>query len=58
MEFGLELTLAAQQMGHSLKVHTDVYHHWISEQHHQRAFDKLLARSDRPQAPQMQILKE
>ncbi|MFW6359494.1 MAG: hypothetical protein ACOC0N_09850, partial [Chroococcales cyanobacterium] len=31
MEFGLDLSLATQPMGHSVKVHTDIYHHWISE---------------------------
>lgn len=52
LEFGLEVSLAAQQMGHSVQVHCDLYHHWISERHHQRAFEMLMLRSDRPLAPQ------
>ncbi len=51
LEFGLDLSLAAQQMGHSVKVHSDIYHHWISERHHQRAYDLLVNRRDRPSAP-------
>ncbi|MFP4254248.1 MAG: site-specific integrase [Halothece sp.] len=51
LEFGLDLSLASQQMGHSVKVHTDIYHHWISERHHQRAYDLLINRRDRPDAP-------
>jgi integrase len=51
LEFGLDVSLAAQQMGHSVKVHTDTYHRWISDRHHQRAFDLLMMRGDRPKAP-------
>lgn len=42
MEAGLHQTLAAQQMGHSVIVHTQVYQRWISEREHQRAFDCLM----------------
>lgn len=51
LEFGLDLSLAAQQMGHSVKVHTDIYHHWITERHHQRAYEVLMNRKERPDAP-------
>ncbi len=51
LEFGLDISLAAQQMGHSVSVHTDLYHLWISDRHQQRAFDALMMRSDRPKAP-------
>ncbi|OLP18103.1 integrase [Leptolyngbya sp. 'hensonii'] len=51
MEFGLDISLAAQQMGHSVQVHTETYHHWISDRHHQRAFETLMMRSDRPTPP-------
>lgn len=50
-EFGLDVSLAAQQMGHSVQVHTDLYHHWISDRHHQRAFDALMMRANRPLPP-------
>jgi integrase len=52
LEFGLDISLAAQQMGHSAKVHSDLYHHWISDRHHQKAYDLLMQRSDRPKPPQ------
>jgi integrase len=51
LEFGLDLSLASQQMGHSAQVHTDTYHAWISERHHQRAYEAIMMRSDRPQPP-------
>jgi len=51
LEFGLDVSLAAAQMGHSVQVHTNLYHHWISEEIHQRAYDLLMARGDRPKAP-------
>jgi integrase len=53
LEFGLDVSLAAQQMGHSVQVHTDLYHLWISDRHHQRAFEALMRRSDRPLPPQV-----
>jgi hypothetical protein len=41
MRMGLNLTLAAQQLGHSVAIHTDLYHRWISEKTHQEAFEAL-----------------
>jgi hypothetical protein len=49
--FGWDIFLAADQMGHSVAVHSSVYHRWITDQHHQRAFDILMKRSDRPFPP-------
>jgi integrase len=51
LEFGLDVSLAAAQMGHSVNVHTELYHHWITERHHQRAFDLIMTRRDRPTPP-------
>jgi integrase len=51
LEFGLDVTLAAQQMGHSVQVHTEQYHAWITDRHHQRAFEQMMMRPDRPVAP-------
>ena len=53
LQFGLDISLAAQQMGHSNQVHSDLYHHWISERHHQRAFELMMMRSERPQPPEI-----
>lgn len=44
LDVGLDITLAAQQMGHSLRVHSDIYHHWIGDRHHQKAFEEILAK--------------
>lgn len=51
IEFDIPVELAAQQMGHSLKVHHETYHHWISDDVHQRAFDRAMQRIDRPLPP-------
>lgn len=53
LEFGLDISLSAQQMGHSVKIHSEVYHLWISDRHHQRAFEALMKRSDRPLPPRV-----
>lgn len=53
LEFGLDVSLAAQQMGHSVKMHTDLYHHWISERHHQRAYEILINNPNRPTTPKV-----
>lgn len=51
IEFGLPSELAAQQMGHSYQVHCEIYHHWVKDEVHQRAYETLMLRSDRPKAP-------
>lgn len=53
MEFGLPLELAAQQMGHSMTVHSQTYHRWISDRHHKRAFDSIMMRADRLKPPEL-----
>ncbi|KPQ34594.1 MAG: Phage integrase family [Phormidesmis priestleyi Ana] len=51
LEFGLPDALSAQQMGHSLDVHNRTYQRWITKAHHQRVYDLLLNRPDRPRPP-------
>ena len=51
LEFGWDVTMAAYQMGHSVKVHTDCYHAWITRDVYQRAYDRLVSSPDRPLAP-------
>ncbi|NET71660.1 MAG: site-specific integrase [Sphaerospermopsis sp. SIO1G2] len=46
LEQKLDISLAAQQMGHSLKVHTEIYHTWISANIHRDAFNKLFSKKD------------
>ncbi|MEH2414457.1 site-specific integrase [Nostoc sp.] len=53
LEFGLDISLAAQQMGHSAKIHSELYHHWISHKHHQRAFELMANKASRPQVPRV-----
>lgn len=53
LEFGLDISLSAQQMGHSVKIHSEIYHLWITDRHHQRAFDALMKRGDRPLPPRV-----
>ena len=53
MEFGLDISLAAQQMGHSVQTHSQTYHHWITQDVHQRAFQVLMERPDCPKAPEI-----
>ena len=48
IRFGLDSSLAAKQMGHSLVTHTQTYHLAINEREQQRAYDQLLARSIAP----------
>ncbi|MBW4527071.1 MAG: site-specific integrase [Phormidium tanganyikae FI6-MK23] len=47
----LSVELAAVQMGHSYQIHCDTYHHWISDEVHQRAYDAAMNRPDRPMPP-------
>ncbi len=49
--FGLDVSLAAQMMGHSLRVHHHTYHHWITDRHYEQAFKFLMQREDRPKPP-------
>ncbi len=42
LELGLDISLAAQQMGHSLDVHSRIYHRWISDSVHENAYRKLI----------------
>ncbi|MEM9087426.1 MAG: site-specific integrase [Cyanobacteria bacterium P01_F01_bin.53] len=51
LEYGWPDSLSAQQMGHSLAVHSRTYQRWIDKRHHQRVYDLLLKREDRPMPP-------
>lgn len=51
VRYGIPDTLAAQQMGHSVAVHHDTYHHWITAAQHEEAHERAKSRSDRPVAP-------
>lgn len=51
LEFGLDVSLAAAQMGHSVKVHCEIYHAWITDDVHARAYQILMSNPNRPQPP-------
>lgn len=51
MEYGLEVSLAASQMGHSVAIHIETYHAWLDEHHQQQAYERLLNNPSRPVAP-------
>ncbi len=51
LECGLNLSLAAQQMGHSAQVHSQLYHQWITKDVHQRAWEEIRANAARIQPP-------
>jgi len=55
IEFGLDIPLAAAQMGHSVKVHCEIYHAWISNDIHERAYRILLSNPNRPKAPGLDL---
>lgn len=51
LEYGLEDALSARQMGHSVEVHCEIYQQWIDSHVHQRAYERLIKRDDRPKPP-------
>lgn len=51
LEFGYDLSLAAAEMGHSVAVHSALYHHWISQDVHDKAFERLLSNPNRLKPP-------
>ncbi len=58
LEYGWSHSLAAQQMGHSVTMHTQTYHAWIGETVHQKSFELLTNREDRPHAPTPQKIRQ
>ena len=51
IRFRVPVELAAVQQGHSLDVHTQIYHRWITDETHQEAFEAAMNRVDRPKPP-------
>ena len=56
LEFGMDLTIASQMMGHSVTVHSTIYHAWLSGDVFSRAYEKLIANPDRPLPPNLGVL--
>jgi len=38
-------------MGHTMAVHSQTYHKWISDRHHKQAFDRIMQKPDRITPP-------
>jgi Arm DNA-binding domain len=53
--FELDISWAARMMGHSVKIHSDVYHHWISQKQMLAAHNKAIANTNRPLPPVVEI---
>lgn len=51
VRYGIPDSLAAQQMGHSVAVHHETYHHWITAAQHEEAHERAKSRHDRPVPP-------
>jgi len=49
--FELDISWAAKMMGHSVEIHSKVYHHWISQKQMQAAHNKAIANTSRPMPP-------
>jgi len=49
IHFGLDSSIVAPMMGHSVQVHTGVYHHWLTRRDQQTAVDRALLTA--PEAP-------
>ncbi|BAZ38664.1 integrase family protein [Calothrix sp. NIES-4101] len=49
--FELDISWAAKMMGHSVEIHSKVYHHWISQKQMQAANQKAIANTSRPMPP-------
>lgn len=56
LEFGMDLTIASEMMGHSVRVHSEIYHAWLSQDVYQTAYEKLIANPDRPLPPSLGVL--
>lgn len=47
MELGLDIKLRADEMGHSVQVHSEEYLRWIKDEQHAIAFEKIKAAQER-----------
>lgn len=51
--FRLPTSVAAKQMGHSVKIHEETYEHWIPDDVFQQFFEAGYANPDRPKPPEV-----
>ncbi|MDB9427172.1 tyrosine-type recombinase/integrase [Microcystis aeruginosa CS-564/01] len=50
-EFGMDVTMASKMLGHSTKIHTEIYRHWIDRDSFSRIYQQLITHPDRPLPP-------
>jgi integrase len=50
-EFGMDVTMSSRMLGHSVKIHTEIYRHWIDKDSFNRAYQRLISHPDRPLPP-------
>ncbi|MCS6781663.1 MAG: site-specific integrase [Gloeomargarita sp. SKYG98] len=51
IQFNLPIALAARMMGHSVEVHTQTYHRWITADLYQQEYNRVCRAPDRPTPP-------
>jgi len=49
--FGMDITTAAKMLGHSTKIHAEIYRHWIDRDSFNRIYQQLITNPDRPLPP-------
>jgi integrase len=50
-DFGMDITMASKMLGHSTKIHTEIYRHWIDRDSFNRIYQQLITHPDRPLPP-------
>ena len=50
-DFGMDVTMASKMLGHSTKIHTEIYRHWIDRDSFSRIYQQLITHPDRPLPP-------
>ncbi|MBE9263067.1 tyrosine-type recombinase/integrase [Microcystis sp. LEGE 00066] len=50
-DFGMDVTMASKMLGHSTKIHTEIYRHWIDRDSFNRIYQQLITNPDRPLPP-------
>jgi hypothetical protein len=47
----MDVTMSSRMLGHSVKIHTEIYRHWIDKDSFNRAYQRLISHPDRPLSP-------
>jgi integrase len=52
MVFGMDISIAARQMGHSVQIHSSIYHAWISDKQQEDYYQQMKNSPNRPKPPE------